>query len=124
MKAIFFFSKSKSSSVLFECANTLIQISNTPTTLKIATNIYVQLLLTITDNSVKMVILDKLSSIQSQNPSYLEEQIIDITKILSNQSIDIRKKALSIIRGLVNERNISSIFSIIAKEVKKVAHSG
>jgi len=71
-----------------------------------------------------MVILDKLSSIQSQNPSYLEEQIIDITKILSNQSIDIRKKALSIIRGLVNERNISSIFSIIAKEVKKVAHSG
>lgn len=73
MKCILFFQKSRSPSVQFECANTLIQISNTPTTLKLATNIYVQLLLNNSENNVKMVVLEKIQYILSIEPKYLEE---------------------------------------------------
>jgi len=41
MKLIFFFSNSKSPSVLFECANTLVQITTAPTAMKQAIDIYI-----------------------------------------------------------------------------------
>ena len=107
----------------FECANTLTQINNTPTTLKMATNIYVSLLLSITDNSVKMVVLDKLANIKTINSKYLEEQLVDIAKVLSNQSQEIRRKTLELIQGLVNTRNIGTIFPLLIKELQKVAHT-
>lgn len=122
MKAIFFFSKSKSSSVLFECANTLTQISNSPTTLKLSTNIYVQLLLTLTDNNVKLILLDKLQQILDINPRFLEDQVFDITKLLNNQSLEIRRKVIELIKRLVSEKNINSIFPLFLKELKKLAH--
>ncbi|KAL4477504.1 hypothetical protein ABPG74_002654 [Tetrahymena malaccensis] len=119
MKCILFFQKSRSPSVQFECANTLIQISNTPTTLKLATNIYVQLLLNNSENNVKMVVLDKIQYILNIEPKYLEEQVIEITKVLNNPSNQIRKNAIDIISSLTNSRNVSYIFPKVVKEVKK-----
>ena len=122
MKAIFFFSKSESPSIQFECANTLTQISNTPTTLRMATNIYLQLLLNISDNNVKIVVLDKLSDILVINPKFLEDQVVDITKIMGNPSADIRKKSIMLIKNLVSSKNIDQVFPIIVKEIKKVVN--
>lgn len=44
MNAIFMLSKSKSSSVLFECANTITQLTTAPTAIKIAIQSYLNLL--------------------------------------------------------------------------------
>ena len=85
MKAIFFFSNSKSNSgnlilnyfkfelVLFECANTLSSISTAPTALKLAINIYIQLLCGNTDNNVKIITLDKLLALKRGNAKLLED---------------------------------------------------
>ena len=40
-----------------------------------AVNIYIQLILSNTDNNVKLVVLDKLIIIHSINSKYLEEQV-------------------------------------------------
>lgn len=44
MNAIFMLSNSKSSSVLFECANTIIQLTTAPSAIKIAIQSYLALL--------------------------------------------------------------------------------
>jgi len=75
MKLIFFFSTSKSPSVLFECANTLIQITTAPTAMKQAINIYIQLLCGNTDNNVKIVVLQKLLKLKSLNTRLMETKV-------------------------------------------------
>lgn len=44
LKSIYLFSKSKSPSVQYECANTLFAVSPSPASLKIAVSIYMQLI--------------------------------------------------------------------------------
>jgi len=123
MKAIFYFSNSKCSSVLFECANTLTQISTAPTAVKLAVNIYVQLISGNSDNNVKLIVLDKLHHIRQINSKLLEEQLVDLTKVLQNQDIDIRKKTLDLTKSLLNSRNVVTFFPILKKELKAVCYS-
>jgi len=153
MKAVFFFSNSKSSSgkfylnfifssqskwkVLFECANTLIQISNSSTYLKLAVNIYIQLLSSNSDNNVKLIVLDKLSYIRLINSKLIEEmvnfwfksflikclKIVEITNALNNQSFAIRRKTLDLIKNIITPRNSQIILNTMFKELHKVAHS-
>ncbi|KRX00780.1 Armadillo-type fold [Pseudocohnilembus persalinus] len=56
LKVVFQFAKSNNSSVLLECANTLVQISTSNTTLKLASQIYLQILNQVSDNNVKMAL--------------------------------------------------------------------
>lgn len=123
MKAIFSFSNSKSSSVLFECANTLTQISNAPTAIKVAINIYIQLLCGNSDNNVKLIVLDKLQNIMNINPKLLEEQLLDITKVLSNHDSDIRRKTLELLKALLRPKNVLIFFPLLKKELKGIANS-
>jgi len=123
MKAIFYFSNSKCTSVLFECANTLTQISTAPTAVKLAVNIYVQLVSGNSDNNVKLIVLDKLHNIRQINAKLLEEQLVDITKVLQNQDIDIRKKTLDLAKSLLNSKNVITFFPILKKELKAVCFS-
>lgn len=44
------------------------------------------MLLNNSENNVKMVVLDKIQYILSIEPKYLEEQVVEITKILNNPS--------------------------------------
>lgn len=73
LRSILHFTKSKSPSVLYECANTLSAVSPTPQLLKIAVGIYMQLIQSQTDNNIKLVVLDRLEYIRSINPKVLEE---------------------------------------------------
>jgi hypothetical protein len=49
-----------------------------------------------------MVVLDKIQYILSIEPKYLEEQVVEITKILNNPSFQIRRSAIEIIQRLTN----------------------
>ena len=94
LKSIIYFTKSKSPSVLYETANTLAAISPSPTSLKLAVGMYMQLLSSQTDNNVKLVVLERIEHL---NPKVLEDKVLDLASLLSQQSIDIRRKVLGLL---------------------------
>lgn len=49
-----------STAVVYECAGTLVALSSAPTAIRAAANSYCQLLVTESDNNVKLIILDRL----------------------------------------------------------------
>jgi coatomer subunit beta len=92
MNAIFMLSNSKSSSVLFECANTITQLTTAPTAIKIAIQSYLNLLSDHNDNNVKMIVLSKIFDLRGKYMKLLEDYISDILNIInddSTQSIEI-----------------------------------
>ena len=60
MNAIFLMSGSKSPSVLFECANTITQLTTAPSAIKVAIQSYLNLLQENNDNNVKVIVLEKI----------------------------------------------------------------
>lgn len=51
---------SRSTAVVYECAVTLVQLSNAPTAIRAAANCFCQLLVSQSDNNVKLIVLDRL----------------------------------------------------------------
>ncbi|CAD8125535.1 unnamed protein product [Paramecium sonneborni] len=117
LKSIYQFSKSKSASVQYECANTLFAVSPSLASLKIAVQIYMQLINTQTDNNIKLVILDRLEAVNQLNPRVLEDRTQDLSQLLNQQSIDIRRKVLKLFQ-LKNE-NVVLLAQSLQKEFQK-----
>jgi coatomer subunit beta len=87
MNAIFMLSNSKSSSVLFECANTITQLTTAPTAIKIAIQSYLNLLSDQNDNNVKMIVLGKIMGLRVKYAKLLEDYISDILNTINEDSI-------------------------------------
>ena len=51
---------SSSTAVVYECAVTLVSLSNAPTAVAAAANCYCQMLVSQSDNNVKLIVLDRL----------------------------------------------------------------
>ncbi len=84
MNAIFLLSNSKSSSVLFECANTITQLTTAPTAIKIAIQSYLNLLADQNDNNVKLIVLNKIIELRGKYAKLLEDYISDILNTINS----------------------------------------
>ncbi len=60
IKIILSLLQSTSSAVVYECAVTLVGLSQAPTAIRAAANCYCQLLVSQSDNNVKLIVLDRL----------------------------------------------------------------
>jgi len=60
IKIILSLLQSTSSAVVYECAVTLVSLSQAPTAIRAAANCYCQLLVSQSDNNVKLIVLDRL----------------------------------------------------------------
>lgn len=80
-------SSSKSSSVLFECANTIVGLTTAPSAIKIAITSYLSLLTDNNDNNVKLIILDRVIALKSKYPKILEEYLSDILNVIREDSV-------------------------------------
>ena len=87
MNAIFMLSNSKSASVLFECANTITQLTTSPTAIKIAIQSYLNLLSEQNDNNVKMIVLNKIGDLKVKYAKLLEDYISDILNLINEEAI-------------------------------------
>lgn len=87
MNAIFMMSNSKSSSVLFECANTITQLTTAPGAIKIAINSYLNLMHATNDNNVKIIVLDKILSLRKHFAKVLEDYTTDILNIIKDETV-------------------------------------
>jgi coatomer subunit beta len=130
MNAIFLLSNSKSSSVLFECANTITQLTTAPTAIKIAIQSYLNLLAEQNDNNVKLIVLNKIIDLRGKYAKLLEDYISDILNTINSDqisSLDINQKVLELTTDLASPRNIKEIIAFLEKEIvraRKMDESG
>ncbi|KAJ0595040.1 putative clathrin/coatomer adaptor, adaptin-like, coatomer beta subunit, armadillo-like helical [Helianthus annuus] len=108
-----------SAAVIYECAGTLVSLSSAPTAIKAAANTYCQLLLSQSDNNVKLIVLDRLNELKISHREIMVDMIMDILRALSSPNHDIRRKTLDIVLDLITPRNINEVVLTLKKEVVK-----
>ena len=106
-------------SVIYECANTLVALSSAPTAIKAAANCYCQLLVSQSDNNVKLIVLDRLGELQRNHRYVMQEMVMDILRAVNAPNSDIRRKALDIVLDLVTVRNVDEVVGVLKKELQK-----
>ena len=62
IKIILALLQSRSTAVMYECAVTLVSLSSAPTAVRAAANCFCQLLVSHSDNNVKLIVLDRLQA--------------------------------------------------------------
>ncbi|KAI3704361.1 hypothetical protein L1987_74579 [Smallanthus sonchifolius] len=108
-----------SAAVIFECAGTLVSLSSAPTAIRAAANTYCQLLLSQSDNNVKLIVLDRLEELKSSHKEIMVDMIMDVLRALSSPNHDIRRKTLDTALDLITPRNINEVVLTLKKEVVK-----
>ncbi|KAG8495273.1 hypothetical protein CXB51_012879 [Gossypium anomalum] len=108
-----------STAVIYECAGTLVSLSSAPTAIRAAANTYCQLLLSQSDNNVKLIVLDRLNELKSSHRDIMVDLIMDVLRALSSPNLDIRRKTLDIVLELITPRNINEVVLMLKKEVMK-----
>ncbi|XP_028790903.1 coatomer subunit beta-1 [Neltuma alba] len=108
-----------STAVIYECAGTLVSLSSAPTAIRAAATTYWQLLLSQSDNNVKLIVLDRLNELKSSYREIMVEMVLDILRALSSPNLDIRRKTLDIALELIAPRNIGEVVMMLKKEVVK-----
>ncbi|XP_047312060.1 coatomer subunit beta-1-like [Impatiens glandulifera] len=108
-----------SAAVIYECAGTLVSLSSAPTAIRAAANTYCQLLLSQSDNNVKLIVLDRLNELKSSHREIMVEMIMDVLRALSSPNLDIRRKTIDIALELITPRNIDEVVLMLKKEVVK-----
>ncbi|CAM6095224.1 unnamed protein product [Calypogeia fissa] len=119
IKIIISLLNSPSPSVMYECAATLVSLSSAPTAIRAAANTYCQLLLSQSDNNVKLIVLDRLQELKASHREVMVEMIMDVLRALSSPNLDIRRKTLDIALDLITPRNIDEVVMTLKKEVVK-----
>jgi len=120
IKLILALMSSQHTSVAYECANTLMQLSNAPSAIKAAASCYCQLLINHSDNNVKLIVLDKLEEMKALHSEILQEMVMDVLRALSSPNVDIKRKILDIVLDLLSSKNIEEVVLALKKEVVKV----
>ncbi|GMH14164.1 hypothetical protein Nepgr_016005 [Nepenthes gracilis] len=108
-----------STTVMYECAGTLVSLSSAPTAIRAAANTYCQLLLLQSDNNVKLIVLDRLNELKTSHREIMVDIIMDVLRALSSPNLDIRKKTIDIALELITPRNIDEVVLLLKKEVVK-----
>ncbi|GAY44456.1 hypothetical protein CUMW_082250 [Citrus unshiu] len=108
-----------STAVIYECAGTLVSLSSAPTAIRAAANTYSQLLLSQSDNNVKLIVLDRLNELRSSHRDIMVDLIMDVLRALNSPNLDIRRKTLDIVLELITPRNINEVVLMLKKEVVK-----
>jgi coatomer subunit beta len=119
---IFMMSKSKSSSVLFECASSITQLTTSPTAVKVAIQSFLNLLTESNDNNVKVIVLDHLIELRKRYSKVLEDYMIDILSVMRDDtaiSNEISQKVLELTTALVSPRNIKEVILFLEKEITR-----
>lgn len=119
IKIILSLLQSNSTAVVYECAVTLVSLSQAPTAIRAAANCYCQLLVSQSDNNVKLIVLDRLQELKDRHREVMQDMIMDILRALASPNMDIRKKTLDIAMDLITSRNIDEVVMVLKKEIMK-----
>ncbi|OIW16977.1 hypothetical protein TanjilG_32844 [Lupinus angustifolius] len=119
IKIIISLLNANSTAVIYECASTLVSLSSAPTAIRAASSTYCQLLLSQSDNNVKLIVLDRLNELKSSHREIMVEMVMDVLRALLSPNLDIRRKTIDIALELITPRNIDEVVMTLKKEVVK-----
>lgn len=109
--------------VAYEAATTLSVLSSAPSTVKSAASKFVELAIKESDINVKLIALERISALHSENEGTLDDICLDILKVLSSPSVDVRNKAIEISMKLVTSKNVEDVVKLLKKELQRTAVS-
>ena len=120
IKAIFNIADTtKSQSVLFESAVAILQLTSMPQPVKHAISTLLKLLNDQSaENNTKLIVLERLSELKLSFSKLLQDQVVDILRVLSTPSDAIREKSLQLALSLLTQRNIDDIVRILKKSLQ------
>lgn len=95
--------------VVYDCATTLVALSQAPTAIRAAANCFCQLLVTSSDNNVKLIVLDRLRELKDLHGDVLSELLMDILRALAAPAFEIRRKILDLAMELITPKNVSEV---------------
>eukprot|EP00890_Picochlorum_soloecismus_P004028 jgi/Picsp_1/4626/NSC_01996-R1_protein len=110
---------SRSAAVLYECSTTLVSLSSAPTAVRAAAGCFCKLLVTQSDNNVKLIVLDRLAELKRKHKDIMSEMLMDILRALAAPNLDVREKVLKITLDLVNARSVEEVVTVLKKEAVK-----
>jgi coatomer subunit beta len=118
IKIIFSLLQSPSPAVVYESANTLISLSAAPTAIRAAAQSYCQLLATQSDHNIKLILLDRITELRKSQTPILQELCMDLMRALSSPNLDIRRKCVDVVMGVLTRRNVEQVVGIMKKELQ------
>jgi len=78
--------------VQYEAAHTLTALTSAPTAVRAATQTYLKILVSASDNNVKLVVLDRLLQLRKSHSKVLQRLVMDVLRALQSPAADIRAK--------------------------------
>lgn len=122
MNAIFIIAQSTSPSVLYECANSIIQLTSSPSAIKVALQAYLTLLSEQNDNNVKLIIINKIIELKERYSKMLQDCIVEILSVVKHSSShEIKKRALGLATDLITPRNKTDVIGFLEREIRFAA---
>lgn len=112
--------QSKRPAVRFQCASTLLSLSSSQTAIREALLTFVDILKTHSDNSVRLIVVEKLSSMRACYLPILQSSMLDILSALQSCSMEIRERLVLLARDLITEQNVESFVHAMRKELIRV----
>ena len=104
--------------VVFETALALPVLTSDSSILSTCVSKLTDLADRVSDNNVKLIVLDRVQDINNTNPGALEERTLDILRLLNAEDLDVRSKALDICLDLISSRNADDVIQLLKKELQ------
>eukprot|EP01083_Nonionella_stella_P065202 170631_1 len=123
-KCVFELLHSQSKTVCFEAANTILTLGalgSSARASQAAVRTMTEILVSESDNNVKLIILERLSVLKKRHQRALQNAVMDILKTLATPNIDIRRKTLKIALYLACSRDIDEIIKENFCEIRTAA---
>lgn len=105
--------------VSYEAATTLSILNSSAESIKSSANKFIDLAIKESDINVKLIALERISELHADNEGVLDDICLDVLKLLSSPSIDVRKKAIEISMKLVSGKNVEDVTKLLKKELQK-----
>ena len=89
-------------------------------------NALINLAVTQSDNNVKLIVLDRLSTLHEKYSTDLNGNgpfVLDLLGVLSSPDMEVRKKCISIALSMVTSRNVEEVVDFLKKQLVKTIDS-
>lgn len=109
-----------SNMVRFEACTVLLALTVSPNAIKSIAQSYIDMAIKEADNNAKLIILERLNSLQAQHSAVVNEVILDVLRVLSTADSEIRSRAIRLVLNGLSSRVAEEMVSFFRKELAKL----
>eukprot|EP00210_Caulerpa_lentillifera_P003069 g2931.t1 len=109
LKVILSLLQSRHSSVVYEGSVALVSLSQAPTAIRAAAGCLTNLLVSHSDNNVKLIVLDRIAELKEQHRDVMQEMLMDVLRALSSPNLDLRQKTLDLALDMLTSKNVEEV---------------